>query len=80
MLPAPSEMEERVKDAIVSAARDLGVWFSGAEYVARAAIAAMREPTQEMIHAGFNTGVHDEEVIWNAMIDAARAEKETVAK
>jgi len=39
-----NDMLRRVKEAIRSSARECGVSFSGTEYVARAAIAAMREP------------------------------------
>lgn len=48
--PAPPNPNDetlmRVKAAIVASARDCGVSFSGAETVAKAAMAAMREPPQ----------------------------------
>ena len=38
---------------------------------ARAAIAAMREPTEEMSHAGWRTDSGISRVVWQAMIDKA---------
>jgi hypothetical protein len=43
--------------------------FSLDAHLARAAIAAMREPTPEMRQAAFNADSHEAE--WKAMIDAA---------
>lgn len=49
------------------------------EVVARAAIQAMREPTEGMVSAGYGTDDavqgHDCAAIWRLMIDAARAEE-----
>lgn len=47
--------------------------------LARAAIEAMREPTEAMIDAGENTGINlwiqfEAVIAWQAMIDAALAE------
>ena len=38
---------------------------------ARAAIEAMREPTEEMSHAGWRTDSGISRVVWQAMIDKA---------
>jgi hypothetical protein len=59
---------------------------------ASATIAAMREPTPEMLNAGtaiiaeyfgersYSTGVNTAREVWYDMIDAALAETETVTK
>jgi hypothetical protein len=55
---------ERVKLAIAKGAHEQDGW----EHAARLAIAAMREPTDEMINAGMHKdGRHG----WQAMIDEA---------
>jgi hypothetical protein len=84
-----SEMVERVALAIQQADNepcpdgvlrnaDVSDW---GEYVARAAIAAMREPDKAMIDAGAkqmakmdDTTPDDGSDIWQAMLDAALAE------
>ena len=74
-----SQMVERVRVAIASSARDCGVSCSGWEPVARAAIAAMREPTASMNAEGDAKMDHpldyDACDVWEAMVDAALAEK-----
>ena len=42
---------------------------------ARAAIEAMREPTDVMVDAGYAVTVDDETEVWQAMIDAALSQK-----
>jgi len=64
-------MIERVKIAIAQSARGHGVSFTGVKEVARAAIAAMREPTQEMIDAGCEAEEYGCTQVWRYMIDAA---------
>ena len=82
-----SEMLERVTEAIWDASHDS---FGGVEVIvpriaaarlARVAIAAMREPTEAMVDASREEGVHYNDDArgyvaneWRAMIDAAIAE------
>ena len=67
-----TEMVERVARAIAS---HVGYadddWFKYGP-AARAAIAAMREPTEEMLKAAYAKAFDKE--IWQAMIDAALSE------
>lgn len=75
MTPAPDSMVERVKASIAAL-----LPAERPDYVAevaRAAIEAMREPTDQMIHAGWG-GQTDSEVarqitlsVWHAMVDKA---------
>lgn len=66
-----NDMIERVAKAI--ALRDTTDEFA----MTRAAIEAMREPTEEMIKVGFSmtataqSGTIDIEEVWQAMLDAA---------
>ena len=68
-----SKMVEHVADAVEAALPDKG-YAPDAEKIARAAIAAMREPTFEMRKAG-NISITDKSysiaAAWQAMIDAA---------
>jgi hypothetical protein len=68
-----SEMIERVAKAIWEANHG----YDGGLAQARAAIAAMREPTEEMITAGEHAYLPtcNFEAVYHAMIDAALAEK-----
>jgi len=84
-----NEMVERGVRAITASTRDFGISFGWEERLVRAVIAAMREPTQEMIEAGayeipiaeFDELPKDIAVaVWHAEIDAALADKETVTK
>ncbi|MCD1264107.1 hypothetical protein B5M44_03930 [Shinella sumterensis] len=45
------------------------------ERTARAAIEAMREPTEGMQHVGLEFDYHNVESLWQAMINAALEEK-----
>jgi hypothetical protein len=55
-----SEMVERVVEAIASSGATDPMWDDETvRMVARAAIAAMREPTEEMKRAGFENSPHD---------------------
>ena len=71
-----SEMVQRAADAIHAAAGD-EMGEKRRREVARAVIAAMREPTEAMINAGWEDGNNGygegEEMapIWRAMIDEA---------
>ena len=69
-----TDMIERVADAIQ---HQMGSDDNMPEDFARAAIAAMREPTPEMIFTGdaFEPDGISAEAIWVAMIDAALEEK-----
>jgi hypothetical protein len=70
-------MLDRVADASWALRDNLAATY---EDYARAAIAAMREPTPAMIKAGWEKlagGGHTLADIWRAMIDAALAEGET---
>lgn len=65
-----TEMIERVAQAIFAKDPESLFTIHHAEVYARAAIAAMREPTKEMIEAGFwegSVGLNN----YRAMIDAA---------
>ena len=65
-----TEMIERVAQAILAKDPESLFTIHHAEVYARAAIAAMREPTKEMIEAGFwegSVGLNN----YRAMIDAA---------
>ena len=64
-----SEIVERVAKAIEGAVvGDIGI----ARIAARAAIEAMREPTNEMIHAGLMAGCRVNSIEgWRAMVDEA---------
>lgn len=81
-----NELISRVKGAIMSSVRDRGVAFSDGEGVARAAIAAMREPTPEMVDAMENLmrGVIDLResamAVWRAGCDASLDEKKMATK
>lgn len=76
-----SEMVERVARAIAladldpetRAAVDPDVWFVAESYyaLARAALEAMREPTQDMLLADPRRDMDLSEESWAAMIDAA---------
>lgn len=74
--PMTDSMIERVASAIARSARAVGGGYvSGDEFpwedAARAAIAAMREPTEAMVaEARRNNHPRDEET-WRTMIDAA---------
>lgn len=73
-----SEMVERVARAIYAHDFMLPVGWEGSQIIARAAIAAMREPLPEMAEAGrqhINCGNGDAEPVWEAMIDEALREK-----
>lgn len=66
--PKPAgEMVERVAEAI----RATQAMPHTKEQVARAAIEAMREPTETMRKAGYALTVDDEVEIWQGMIDEA---------
>ena len=80
-----NDMLERVAAAMLDADFDVGSWRHADENIkdrframARAAIAAMREPTKAMIDAGETAGnpVYEPRVIWGAMIDEALADKQ----
>ena len=66
------EMIERVATALKAQDNNMAVSFHHYEALARAAIAAMREPTEEMLKARCARGkphlLLDD---WQAMIDAA---------
>jgi hypothetical protein len=70
------DMIERVARAIYNAE----CWDTAVpgfyQRAARTAIEAMREPTEEMSHAGWRTASDISTVVWQAMIDAALHEKE----
>lgn len=70
-----SEMVERVIAAMVATECDCASWARGPlEEIARAAIAAMREPTKAMLKASGAEGLLEEdhvEMTWDSMIDAA---------
>jgi len=69
-----SEMIERVAKAIYEA-MDLSDGLDGtaAKTYARAAIEAMREPTEAMLNASYLTS-WDADEVWKDMIDAALQE------
>ena len=70
-----SEMVERVARAVQPIADPGGHWTT-CEDIARAAIEAMREPTEGMIQAGWTTNGYRGDMTkaeWSAMIDAALA-------
>lgn len=74
--PTPTEMEERVTDALFDAMNG-SLAFHNARRLARAAINAMRVPTTEMLRdAGMvvagNTETHA--AVWETMIDIASPE------
>ena len=77
MTREPTEMELRVAEAIKSVDDSKSNGGLGASYLslARAALRAMREPTEEMIEAGF-----DEDggryITWIRMIYAASPQEE----
>jgi hypothetical protein len=77
MIREPTEMELRVAEAIKSVDDSKPTGGLGASYLslARAAIQAMREPTEKMIEAGF-----DEDggryITWIKMIYAASPQGE----
>ena len=77
-----TDMIERVAQRLFQnmAASDNGAWETADPMItracmsyARAAIAAMREPTEEMVGQCMDTGHtrDDAEAVWNKMIDAA---------
>jgi hypothetical protein len=71
-----TDMVERVARAIYAAE----CWDTATpgfyQHAARAAIAAMREPTDEMVDAAWEPSVPPGNVaIWQAMIDAAMGDK-----
>lgn len=73
-----SEMVERVAAAIRES-RPLDC-YAAYEQAARAAIEAMREPTEAMVGEGkaaptYGDGVSDIPKVWRAMIDAALVDK-----
>ena len=65
-------MLDRVADANWALRDNLAATY---EDYARAAIAAMREPTPAMVKAGYEMGGSPRADIWRAMIDAALAEE-----
>ena len=71
--PTPTEMEERVTDALFDA-MDGRLEFHDARRLARAAISAMYKPTTEMLREvamGAPCSTEDIAFIWENMIDAA---------
>ena len=68
-----SEMVERVSKAIWDGLTKHGAGdLASIDEVARLAIAAMREPTQEMYAAADKVGIDmDPETYWQAMVDEA---------
>lgn len=71
------DMVEKVARAIKDAMQPKGAeWGGGYEEAARAAISAMREPTEEMVEAG---AAADDcagfDAIWPTMISAALGEE-----
>ena len=68
------DMIERVARAIHAKAFETRDFQLAPDWdaVARAAMEAMREPTEEMIHAGGNTGYFDDMCISDAEVAAAR--------
>ena len=67
-----TNMIERVARAIAKSQGSNPRWNrEGWLKDARAAIEAMREPTEEMSHAGWRTDSGISTVVWQAMIDAA---------
>ena len=78
------DMVERVAFAIAKARRDAEGQVRPSqlyEHLARAAIAAMREPTPQMLDAGANEFRllrvdNFEQDVWDAMIDAALTSSE----
>ena len=71
--PTPTEMEERVTDALFDA-MDGRLEFHDARRLARAAISAMHNPTTEMLREaglGATSSTEDIAFIWDTMIDAA---------
>jgi len=73
-----TDMIERVTQALREVLWNYGVQLTKEmdELLARAAIEAMREPTEEMSHAGWRTDSGIGTVVWQAMIDAALHKKE----
>jgi hypothetical protein len=75
-----SEMIKRVARAITTSTMDDGVSFGWEERLARVAIAAMRDPTPEMVNVGVSVvnflRAEDARLVWQVMIDVARVEKE----
>lgn len=66
---AENDMVERVARAIEDRLR--GKDFLSYEEAARAAIEAMREPTDAMADDGYRAIKHGADAVWRAMIDAA---------
>ena len=68
-----TDMIERVTQALREVLWNYGVQLTKEmdELLARAAIEAMREPTEEMSHAGWRTDSGISTVVWQAMIDEA---------
>jgi hypothetical protein len=67
-----SDMVERVASRIQEALMDIACGESDSpvyEYIARAAIDAMREPTERMVEAAWKCQAVEQ--IWPAMIDEA---------
>lgn len=78
MTREPTEMEERVTDALFDAMRG-SLAFHDAHRLARAAIRAMRTPTTETLReAGMGATCSTEDIafMWETMIDAASPEEE----
>ena len=73
----PDSMIERVARALLVADRS-AITPDYYQRMARAAIEAMREPTEAMLDAGVNFRERNArtEQIWQAMIDAALKEKQ----
>jgi hypothetical protein len=75
-----SEMIKRIARAITDSTRDYGISIGWEERLARAAIAAMRDPTPDMVNVGVSVvnflRAEDAKLVWQVMIDAALAEKE----
>ena len=74
MTREPTEMEQRVTDALFDSLPGK-LELSDAHRAARAAIRAMREPTEEMIEAGFDEG-GGRYITWIKMIYAASPQEE----
>lgn len=78
----PSEMVERVEKALRDAENPHEAMWNDFEAMARAAIAAMREPTEKMVGAGTDEASNHDMLqtdaipeVYRAMIDAALDEK-----
>jgi hypothetical protein len=78
-----SEMMERVARVLYEHFGDLGDKFYAAEWETSVidAIAALRDPTPEMVNVGVSVvnflRPDDAKLVWQVMIDALLAEKET---